>query len=129
MSLFDLSSRKQLPVEVNGQTLTVYAPSALNRCEYLQRLSKAQAANPDLTELDDNAGRVEQFNFYASMHQITKSERQYHCFLVAACLQPGTDESFENLLKEVESQPDDVLQPLVKAALQVSDLLAETVKD
>ncbi len=129
MSLFKLENRKQLAVDTNGESLTVYAPSALHRCEYLHQMSESIANNPELPEIGEDETTKQQLLSISVQHQWGKSERKYQCFLVAACLLPGLkQQSFEQVLAEVEQQPDDVLKPLVEASQQVADLITE-VKD
>ena len=43
--------------------------------------------------------------------------RQLNAYLVSICLVPGRDESLDELISELEGQPDEILQYLVEQTM------------
>lgn len=118
MALFKLEHRKQITVDVAGSSLVLYEPSALDRCEFFLMGSE----QIKLLEASKEEGKDAQIAAYESQFVMGKVSRKQTAFLIAACLKPGREESMTDLQAELEAQPDDVLNSLIKVAYDLSNV-------
>jgi hypothetical protein len=122
MRLFPLANRKNIVVSLTGADFTLYEPSALDRCEYLRLGSSMLAQQKTLPEISETPSQQETGLYHEAIWLVSGLNRKQTAFLVAACLKPGVDMAFSDILAEVESQPDDTLNALSDAAFELSGI-------
>lgn len=122
MTLFPLANRKNIVVSLTGGTITLYEPSALDRCEYLRIGSDLLAKQKILPEMSEQPTPQEQGLHYEAIYAVSGLNRKQSCFLVAACIKPGVELAFDDIVADVESQPDDTLNSMVNAAFELSGI-------
>ena len=124
MSLFPLANRKQIPVVVAGATFVVYEPSAIDRCEYFRiGCDGLKSASLNAEVPPDDADNTAKAEYYAHSWVVSKLNRTQTAFLIAACLKPGqADMPFDELLNDVKALPDDDMNTLANAAIEVAGI-------